>query len=280
MLSSSLVTSPMSVGAEHDRIIILPYKGSDIRRNHYLEDVLTASLRKVGVGIEIKYHSIHANQSRLQKMLVQGEGIDVAWMPVTKERLDELKVVPIGLYGGLHGNRVLLIRADRQPEFSEIHSLADLSKFVALQNRHWSEYTVLQHNGLKVMGDLTFSQMFRALSENMGDYFPRSVLIVEKELEEYPQWNLAIEQDLLLVYPSFYAFFVASTEPKLHQQLTKGLTELAQSGELKKIFERYHGDAISGLELSSRRVLSLSDPNFEDNKPEHIDINWIAKSSR
>ncbi|WP_034474038.1 substrate-binding periplasmic protein [Aestuariibacter salexigens] len=255
--------------------ITLPYIANDEQRNLYIEQVVTRAADATGHTVQIAHFDLPTNESRIQKMLQDGTpGIDVAWMPVTKERIDTMLFVPISLYSGLHGNRLLLIHADRQADFAALTSLQALAKMIGLQYQHWAEYRVLIENGLQIHGDLKYSDMFRAIDSGLADYLPRSALTIKDELKRSQSTSIAVEGSLVLVYPSYYFLFVNKANPELASALSTGMRMMRQQGTLQTLFEDTYGERLDGLALQNRRVFSLNNSDIPETLLRNQDTQW------
>ena len=99
--------------------------------------------------------------------------------------------------------------------------------------------------------------MLKALDEELGDYFPRSVTAMRAEIQKSPQYNFVVEPHIMLQYDNFYYFYANKNNQAIIDLLQQGLTKLAQKGELDALYMHFYHDVEDGLSLSERTVFKL-----------------------
>ncbi|NVK54561.1 MAG: hypothetical protein HWE26_03010 [Alteromonadaceae bacterium] len=205
-------------------------------------------------------------QARQILKLQNGEG-HIMWGATSDQREQQLLPVRFPLLQGLAGYRVFVINQSHQAHFPANITFETLQDYLGVQGDDWPDLQVLQHNGLQVEGapwSLWFTSMFTAVEKGLVDYFPRNVIEVFNDLERHNQKEVALEQNLLLRYPSYEYFFVSPKHPELVTRMYTGLLRMLQNGELKEYFEKYQRH-ISAMKLATdptRQIFDLNNPNL------------------
>lgn len=161
---------------------------------------------------------------------------------------------------GLMGWRLLLVRREDQAAFARMHSLDELKVLTAGQMYDWPDTTILRANGLQVGTASQYLKLFSMLARGRIDYFPRSVLEIEEELANYGGGELAIAPGLMLRYPTAFYFFVSPHEPRLAEDLRRGMDRAVSDGSLQALFQQLVMPHLKRLNLAERRVLQLKNP--------------------
>lgn len=242
-----------------------------------LEMALEASAPAYG-PYRIERASFLASQQRLRNLVEEGEHLDITFGMSRPEIESRMRVVPFPLMKGLLGYRVMLTRPDLQSQLEDVNSLADLSRFVAVQGDQWTDTQILQANGLPVETSSDYPGMFRMLKAGRVDYFPRSIAEVWAELEEPLAKGLTLNQKVVLRYPGPFYFFVSRNNPELAERLHAGLMTLHRSGQFEAFFRSRMEtrNALAFLETREYRLLDLVTP-FDLPSLEQIpDSLWLS----
>jgi hypothetical protein len=254
------------------------------QRNDYYRALLELALEKSrgeygDYRLEPAAESV--GQGRALSMLADGEGLDVVWTMTSREREQNLRPVRIPLLRGLMGLRVLIIRAGDQPWFRHIESIDQLRKLRAGQGHDWPDARILRANDLPLMTMDSYEGMFRMLAEGRFDYLPRAVNEPWAEVEAFDEWNLAIEEELLLYYPAASYFFVRPGNDRLARRLRAGLEHALADGSFRELFRDHpiNQKAFNKVDLLRRRVLCLKNPLLPETTPLQEDRLWWLPSS-
>ncbi|MEQ5873407.1 transporter substrate-binding domain-containing protein [Pseudoalteromonas sp. NFXS39] len=244
----------------HEQIVIQLAKPNYIEavKNQYIHDILNKSFAAMDANVVLLYNVKPMNNKRIVEQLSQNKTITLAWLSLPLQQTDSLVKTTIPLYKGLHGQRLLIIRDEDQEKFSSIKTLAELAPLVGLQKQSWSDYTVLKNNDLTVNGELDYPGMIKALKTGLGDYFPRSVLAIDSELNRLKQFNFVIAPNIMLQYPSEYYFYLSRENQHIRDMLEQGMQKLQQSGELDKLYLQYFGDVEKHFSLKQRHRITLN----------------------
>ncbi|WP_141215622.1 amino acid ABC transporter substrate-binding protein [Hahella sp. CCB-MM4] len=257
---------------------IIRYFQNDSRylyRIALLELALTKTVSQFGPFI-LRPSTDEISQARGIALLKAERGVDIAFLPTSKERESTMQAVRIPILRGILGYRVLLIHRDLQPKFAKIQSLDDLRKdFVGGFGSQWADMAILQSNKLNVTGVALYDSLFSMLAYRRFDYFPRGLNEAWKELEErsteFP--NLAVEDTIALYYPYPVYFFVQHNNHRLAERIQEGLTKALEDGSFRALFRQYHESFQNRVKLSQRRVFILDNPTLPEDTPA-IDTSW------
>lgn len=217
-------------------------------------------------------------QARWINMLQNDKSNFVIWTMTDKEREQQLRPIRIPLFKGLFGYRVLLIRKQEQTRFDQINTVQDLGKFLGGQGTHWPDTLILQANGLRLTTAETTESLYRMIHAKRFDYFPRGISEAWFELLQRKDTNLAVEENILLYYPTAIYFFVNKENEALAQRIEKGMETLIDNGKFDHFFYN-HPRVSSGLEqLKNRRIIELKNPYLPAETPVNNPRYWIDLS--
>lgn len=232
-------------------------KHPDSHRNKYIENLIVRALFHSQKTADISYIEEKVTFKRIAELLMLGKDINIAWKTATDDWNKKLRPIPVPLYMGIHGKRVLLVNAKAAKRISEITELNQLNDFVGVQHKSWFDYEVLTGNGLNINGELDYSQMFKAIQQGLADYFPRSAYVVALENNRFAHKNILIEPNILLQYPAYVYFYTNKDNEELADRIHSGLLKMQGNGEHQALFERHTQLRLKGLNLNTRRVFKL-----------------------
>lgn len=200
-------------------------------------------------------------ENRLKAALRSGH-LDVVWSPTSPELEKVLLPVRIPLLKELSDYRILIIRRGEQARFEHIKTLADLREFSGGMNSHWADMAVMELNQLPVVSAVGYGRLFRMLKAKRFDYFSRGLYQVKREVDMYPDFHLAIEDNLMLYYSSPHYFFVNRDNTALAERIERGLKLAIEDGSFDKFFFSIpnHRWARDELKRNQRRMISLKTP--------------------
>jgi len=246
-------------------VLTIPAPLNDLNgRNLYVEQLLNKIFAAQGIELQLDYNNNPPNKARSMRMLAQGKNLDLFWATSTIEKEAEFLVIKIPIYNGYIGWRALLIQSKNAEKFENIHSLAQLSQLLAVQKHDWPDYKIFKHNGLAVASDMTFTGMFKAIETGIADYFPRSVLEIERELKVFGHDKLMIAPHILLRYRAASYFFVNKENVELAALIEAGFKKIVADGSFDEHFASFFGETIRNLNLAERTIIFLENPYFEE----------------
>ncbi|MBK7000292.1 MAG: ABC transporter substrate-binding protein [Rhodoferax sp.] len=230
--------------------------------NHkYYHLLLEESLKAAGHTVKIEPED-NLPQPRIVSYIDEGK-LTLHYFLQTKER--DAKYVPVNhkLTQGLIGQRVMLIPKGDESVYTKVKSLEDLkaSGKVAGLGKGWFDVSVWNESGLPVLeqgGEWKYLYKMIASKDRGIDYFPRGAIEILAEAKEQP--SLAIEPNLLLVYPRDFIFYLSKPNALLQPILEAALKQAEKSGLQKKLIDEYFGPQIATLHLDKRTRINLKNP--------------------
>lgn len=229
----------------------------------YFSHLLALALDKTR-GTDGPFSIIPIYQSVTSKRLIyqltdSARRVDVIWTSNSAEREKLMLPIKISILRGLNSYRIFLIRKGDQSRFDRIGSVQDLRVLQAGQGAHWPDTTVLQANGLPVIGAARGDLLFDMLKQKRFDYFPRGLYEIWDEQKRHAGDDIVIEENLMLHYPAPIYFFVNRNDAALANRIERGLRIALQDGSFDDLFFSVPGFK-KGHELirqKNRKVLEL-----------------------
>lgn len=205
--------------------------------------------------------------ARDRAMLIAGVGIDAMWASATKEREQQMLIVPVDLLKNLNNYRVLLINRDAQPEFSKVNTLDDLKKFTVGSGEHWTDGNIMKDNGFILTATSSYTGLFKMLAARRFHFISRGLHEIGFDTQAYKEYNLVQESSLLLAYdtPIRYCFFVNKNNQKLADRIERGLKTAQEDGSFDQLFYQVPSfkEGTELLKNSHRRVITLKNTKSE-----------------
>lgn len=235
----------------------------------YMLDVLRLALSQAPTAYEVHASGTAMTQGRGLRELEFGRGdINLLWSMTSRERERTLLAVRIPLDRGILGWRLLLVRTADLERFARVRSLEQLRRLQAGQMHDWPDTEILRHNGLPVGTASMYEKLFQMLARQRIDYFPRSVMEIEDELQRYGRaLGLAIAPRLMLRYPTANYFFVSPRFPQLAEDLRLGLEKALAERSLQALFTQHFRALLQRLDVPHRQVLKLDNPLLSPETP-------------
>lgn len=209
----------------------------------------------------------YPTQSGAMNALGNGGQLDILWVGTEKSLAKQALPVLFPIDGGLLGYRLFLINAARQDEFSQVKSLDDLRRFIAIQGPGWGDIAILRNSGLTVRTGL-YKNLFRMTVGGRADYFPRAGFEALNEQAQHvgEAPGLAVESSLILKYPFCLMFYVSKSRPELQRDILAGLIAAHEDGSYQAMFkaDANIGKALTAGHLDQRRLIEIPNPNMPD----------------
>ena len=242
-------------------------------RDHYIVSLLEEALPKS--AYKLTHVPVHPHQQRTLLKLSKGD-VDIHWGMTSPDRETIATAIQVPIFKGLIGKRIALIQANRQPEFSSLNT-EQLKQLTAIQGHDWPDTKILAQNGYRVKPSANYRAMFTVLSRGQVDYFPRSVIEIQDELETFKRFGLSIEQQHLFTYPAAFYFFVNNDKAELASALEKGLMKMIADGRFDKLFADYFAETLSKLKLETRQSHLLENDYFPNRAILDNTLLWYKK---
>ncbi len=217
-------------------------------------------MSKTGTPYTLHSFVFETSGARVRQRIQEEQDINLTWALTSKEWENSLAPVRVPLDKGILGWRLFLINKRDEKLFAQIRNLAELAQYAAGQQRDWTDVAILRANGMKVVDTAIYESMFKMLTADRFQYFPRGVGEIWAEEERNAELGLEVEPALALHYPVQTYFFVSRKNPRLHDLLERGLRAAVRDGSFDKLFEQFNGEALKKARLENRRVFELKVP--------------------
>ncbi len=213
-------------------------------------------------AVELQRHGTGADpaQDRCLELLRRGE-VDLVYLPPNEQRMTEFGVLPVDLYRGLLGYRLLLVRRSDAARFAAIDTRDQLRQVTGGFGRQWADLLVFERNGLPVMTGPGNEALIAMLKARRFDYLHRSVTEAFAELAQFDaEGQLMVEPHLALHYDFPVYFMVRREQTALLQRLKLGLQKAQADGSFNRLFEQHFAPVLQRARLGQRRVIELDYP--------------------
>jgi hypothetical protein len=234
----------------------------------YAKGLLKLALSKIPEKYEWDDSAPTNTEARIIQMVVENQ-LDVCWYASTNDFEERMLPIRIPMYRGLLGYRVLMIRKGTQSKFDGIRTLEDLKRVSLGSGRFWADTDVLIANKLNAVRVLKYESLFHMLDGGRFDAFPRGAHEPWAEMKRYPQLDLEVEKNILLVYPNPFYFFVNKSNTELAKNIEKGLRIAIEDGSFEQYFmnDPTVKDVIANANLKNRVAIKLQNPTLPKMTP-------------
>ncbi|MES2297246.1 MAG: amino acid ABC transporter substrate-binding protein [Pseudomonadota bacterium] len=281
LLLASLLTSSCAHGAGVK--VVYPAEESDNDRRHIdLVEILRVALEKTTPEFgpyELKPSSLRMSKARYLSALQERQLINITWSSTSNEMETNFSPIRIPLRKGLLGYRIALIAKEKQAVIDKVQTAEDLRRLTIGQGIDWSDAKLYEAHGIKVVSG-KYENLFKMTGLMRFDMFPRGVgeIFTEYELNAKSVPNLAIEKNLLIIYPWPYYFFFNKADAALKQRVEAGLHKMLKDGSFDQIFMKYNRAAIERANLKGRRVIRLQNALLPKETPINDPTMWFDPS--
>jgi hypothetical protein len=202
-------------------------------------------------------------QARNVAMLKSGD-LTVGWFGTSRELEATLLPVRLPLMRGLLGHRICIIPKGTQDRFSSIQTLEDFLGKLIGQGADWPDVRILEGAGFTVK-TASYSSLFRMTAAGRFDCFLRGVTEAHAEVANRPEGSeLAVESDLMIVYPYAAMFFVSPNHPEVATAIEQGLRTAYDDDSFMTYFNNHPTirEVFSNAQLDTRHRFELPNPNM------------------
>ena len=237
-----------------------PIDDSDARAQYPIA-LLKLALDKTGVNYELRPSDRILLTGKAMRQLRENREVNVVWSMTDSQREKELTPIRIPIAKGLIGLRVFVINQNKKAKFDDVLSLTDMRKLVPIQGEEWPDTKILQANGFNVFTVPEFREAYDMIKQGKGDFFPRSVMEVDAELEaEGRRNNFYLEPSMALYYPTAMYYFVSGSNKTLANLIETGLNRAIDDGSFDALFESTYAPILESLEVDERKIFTLENP--------------------
>lgn len=237
-------------------------------RDTFALAVLRESLANVQANKRLQPSPFVTQQNRALRLLDKGE-LDVVWTATTIQREKRYRAITIPIYQGLLGWRIALIKASDADILSDKPTLDAMRNFIIGAGGSWPEVGIYSQNGFTLQTATTYDGLFDMLSMGRFDLFPRSIIEIHDELEQFGELGLIADPHVLIRYPYALYFFVRENNVELATQIEQGMVKLFESGRYHVLFEHMVGSRFAELALQTRHVIHLPNTSFAEPAPKY-----------
>jgi len=223
--------------------------------------VLQLVLAKVHAGYVLTPSDRTMDQDRaLLQLEMPNGGIDVVWTMTSADRELRLAPVRIPIDKGLIGWRLVLISNKTPEKFKSVFTRDELRKLIACQGHDWPDTAILRGNGIQVVTNPNYQNLFRLVTEGIADYFPRSSLEIWNELDKHSSEGIMLDPYITIHYSAAMYFFVNKTNTKLLNDISNGFEKAIADGSFERLFQSEYGEKLRKAKFSSRHIINLENP--------------------
>jgi hypothetical protein len=115
------------------------------------------------------------------------------------------------------------------------------------------------------------------LSAGRFDFFPRGAPEVLTELAQMQDLPIALEKELVVIYPTAIYYFVSRDNEVLAKRIETGLKMMIEDGSFDEFFNSHPVivSALETLKLNQRRAIYLNNPFLPSTVPLDVDRYWL-----
>jgi hypothetical protein len=247
--------------------VVRRYDGGNFRVEYrygyeMLDDALEHSLARYG-PYKIEAVATEMSENRLRQEVLKGDLVNVMVHNADYSEVnEELTVIDIPLEKGLQGYRVAFILTTEQGRVNQVRDIASLRQLQIGAGEQWSDVQVYRDNGIHPTTAKSYESLLLMLEHGRFDLFPRAATGILAEYDNYKDKypGLAIDQHLLLYWPSAKYIYVSKSAPRLAERIRYGLEEMQKDGSFDRHFEKYSSQVIAELNFPQRTVIELENP--------------------
>ncbi|AWB68429.1 hypothetical protein C2869_19345 [Saccharobesus litoralis] len=244
----------------------LRLSGSDEKRFPNL--IIEQAIKRAGHSYRYPDDKKFVNMSR--RLTNAQTGVyHIMWTLTSKEYEESMIPIRIPIYRGMLAMRVGIVRKDRVNLFANVKTLDDLKQFKAGQGSNWSDTFILQANGIKVVKEEKYPNLFPMLEGGRYDYFPRGIHEPWAEVVRHDELELTVEPRVMLRYVAPFYYFVSFNYPELAPQLEKVLYSMIKDGTYERMFfaDPEVKNALERANVQNRIVFDLKNPELSPLTP-------------
>lgn len=249
-------------------------------KEQFISEVLSLVLSKGDPQATVRQLTEELPQSRLIEEINLGK-VDLMWAGVDPTLESELLPIRIPILKGLLGHRIFIIKKEHQARFDNIKTIADLKQLTAGQGTLWGDTQILKSANIPVITTLKYPNLFYMLEGERFDYFPRAIHEPWSEVTSHPQLNLAVEKNVMLVYPFAMYFFVKKDNQALHDKLYQGFEMAIADGSFNEMFfsNKNMKHALTKTDIKNRTVIKIANPAMHPDTPMDRKEFWLDTTS-
>ena len=246
---------------EDDGTISLVFPTINQTHQEYYVELTQKALEAAGYEVVIETTD-NLPQERAIQML-ESDRISIIWLVQSAERDELYTPVKVGLTNSLIGHRVLLVPQGSEEAYANVATVDDFRAMgtVGAFGQNWFDARVWDENNLEYVGIEGDWNVIYAMLERQDrgiDYFSRGFIEIRTDAGAHPE--LAIENNLMLIYDRDFRFYLSEGASKHQQVLEEALQQAQESGLLDELIRKYWADDFDELNFDGRVQIRLETP--------------------
>lgn len=262
--------------ASADPQVLYYPKRPESPRWNYARTLVELALRHSGRDYVLKPTEEEMTQARTARELELGH-IQFIWAGTSADYEQRFQAIRIPVLRGLDGYRICIINPARQDAFKAVTSLDAFKSFTIGQDPGWSDVSILEAAGFKLV-TAPYENLFGMVERDRVDCFLRGahevIGDVAKRKAEHP--DLAVESEVMLVYPFTSFFFVNKNDTALAEALETGFKKAYEDGSFMEHFNNH--PAIKAIfdeaHIEQRRRFDIPNPQLTEATKAIPDLYW------
>ncbi len=245
-------------------------------RPDYYFDILKQALSySPDKNYQLQFYNEYLPKARVFENIITNGGIDIIAAGAIKDREKVLLPIRFPLVKGLFGWRIPLVNKKNVDLFLPKLSVKEFKKITAGQLHIWSDTKILESNNILVKKGSNYQGLFHMLAAERFDYFPRSIMEVQREFNDHKDLNIAIDSNILIHYPTAYIFYVNKQNTTFADDVRYGLEQALKDGSFDTLFSKHYGEIINHVINEKRIVYHLNNPFLPKKVPLHRKELWL-----
>lgn len=262
--------------ASADPQVLYYPKRPESPRWNYARTLVELALQHSGRDYVLKPTEEEMTQARTARELELGH-IQFIWAGTSADYEQRFQAIRIPVLRGLDGYRICIINPARQDAFKAVTSLDAFKNVTIGQDPGWSDVSILEAAGFQLV-TAPYENLFSMVERDRVDCFLRGahevIGDVAKRKAEHP--DLAVESDVMLVYPFTSFFFVNKNDTVLAEALETGLKKAYEDGSFMEHFNNH--PAIKAIfdeaHIEQRRRFDIPNPLLTEATKAIPDLYW------
>ncbi|MDN3680853.1 ABC transporter substrate-binding protein [Vibrio tapetis subsp. quintayensis] len=216
------------------------------------------------------------NTAKMTADLMNGN-LDIMYVAASKENESNMSTVYFPIYRGLLGMRLGIVTQPNVGLFQGVTNFSQVRNFVACQGKAWPDTAILEANGIKIAKSLKYPNLFPMLDGGRCDYFPRGVFEPFTEVVAQSQFNLAVDEYVMLRYRMPFYFYTAKNDPELAMHFQDILYDMFEDGTYERLFfaDKEVSDALNLAGLEKRTIFDLNNPELSQKSQQIPNKFWF-----
>ena len=267
MLASLALLFPSFLWSTEVFIYRQPVSDLDLRF-HYEHQLLELALEKTRTqygDFELRPSPV-MNESRMIRALEAGTYQNFfVLMSFRKRYLPKMDYIPFPTQRGIAGYRLFITSELGLQKLANVRSLESLKRLSIVQGQSWLDTDILSDSGFSVTTLSYYEGMFKFISKNRADLFPRGVHELSSEYQQFSGKisNLRLDDEYAFyyVFPRFF-FTSMGNEPGLNR-IQEGLDIAWKDGSFQTLWSAFYQKNIDDAKLPERIIYHLNNKEIK-----------------